>query len=193
MLRPNLPLVQALCLLCCLLWGCAGAPPAPRSADFWIKGKLGVVYGDRAFSANFVWAQRGNRFDIELWGPLGQGRTRLRGVGRQLEVIDGQGGVLAAGRREALMVERLGWSFPVDLFLDWVNGRPAPGAPVRNRTSDSQNRLTGFEQSGWQVRYGRFQPFPAGPMPGRVTAQQPGSRVNLAISERLIQSPTAAP
>lgn len=191
-LRPNFPLPQGLCLLCCLLWGCAGVPPAPQSADFWIKGKIGVTYADRAFSANFVWAQRGNGFDIELWGPLGQGRTRLRGLGRRLEVLDGQGGVLAAGQREALMVERLGWSFPVDLFLDWINGRPSPGIPVRNRVSDSQSRLTGFEQSGWQVSYRRFQSFPAGRLPARITAQKSGSRINLAISERLSQSPTAA-
>lgn len=185
MLWPRLALPKALCLLgVLLLAGCVGNPPPSPSADFWIKGKIGVVYGDRAFSARFVWAQQGDRFDIDLWGPLGQGRTRLRGRGQQLEVLDGEGGVLAAGQPQALMLERLGWSLPLDLFLDWLNGRPSARAPVRDQRHDAQNRLTSFEQLDWRVNYDRFQAFPSGVLPRRVTAEKEGSRVNLIISER---------
>ena len=83
------------------------------------------------------------------------------------------------------MLDRLGWSLPLDLFLDWINGRPSARAPVRNRVIDAQSRLKGFEQLGWHVYYNRLGDFPPGVPPAQVTAEKSGSRVNLIISEAL--------
>ena len=60
-------------------------------ADFRLGGKIAVRGGAEAFSASFDWAQRGETYDVEFWGPLGQGRVRLRGDATRLTVTDSRG------------------------------------------------------------------------------------------------------
>lgn len=231
---------KAIFPLYCLLAGCVSAPVAPPAADFWIQGKIGVVEGGEAFSARFVWAGRGEAFNIDLWGPLGQGHTRLRafnlptpdkaakqrqrsaasgalndcvdelpapaaegrpsgtaqaaaqaepgdglrrGTTQRLEVVDGGGTVLAAGCPQTLMLDHLGWSLPLDLFLDWLMGRPSDRAPSGALMRDAAGRLTAFEQLGWRISYRGFNPAHGG-LPDRIAAEKPGSRVRVSISKR---------
>ena len=170
--------------MCWLLAGCASAPQPSLSADFSIKGKIGVVDRQEAWSARFVWRQFGERFEIDLWGPLGQGQTRLRGGRNELEIVDAGGRVLASGNPQALMRERLGWSLPLGLLLDWVQGRPSVQAAVTRPARDPQGRLTDFHQLGWQVRFDRARQTPANAPPHRITAERPGYRVRVVISDR---------
>lgn len=191
----------------------------PTATDFWIKGKIGVVEGGEAFSARFAWAGHRQGFTIDLWGPLGQGRTRLRAFGlpnedhpqprregtqsakadacsareaqRRLEILDGAGEVFASGCAQALMLEHLGWSLPLDLFLEWINGRPSPRTAATDLTRDAQDRLVAFRQLGWRVRYDGLGPPAAGGLPARITAEKPGSTVRVSVSERRGWGPAA--
>ena len=235
---------KAIFPLCLLFAGCASAPVAPPAAGFWIQGKIGVVEGDEAHSARFVWALHGDAFNIDLWGPFGQGHIRLRafnwpnadqparrrqrsasaahwndcvdelpasavasqpsgkaqappgarlqrGGTRRLEILDGTGTVLAAGCPQSLMLEHLGWSLPLDFFLDWMNGRPSERAPTDALTRDANGRLRVFEQLGWRISYGGFS-RPHGGLPTRITAEKPGSRVRVNISKRREARPPTA-
>ncbi len=156
----------------------------PPGADFTIKGKIGVVEGADSWSARFIWRQSGERFEIDLWGPLGQGQSRLRGTPDRLEIIDADGDVRTSGSPEALMLAELGWSLPLRLLLDWLQGRPAPQVPVADAIRDPEGNLTGFQQLGWQVRFERARKAPEDAPPRRITAQKPGYRVRVVISER---------
>ena len=74
-----------------LLSACAVLPPLGEglAADFRVRGKIGVHDQSSAagsFSASFDWIQAGDAFAIELWGPLGQGRTRLTGDAKAVTV-----------------------------------------------------------------------------------------------------------
>ncbi len=90
-------LACTLLLLCLMVSGCALSRPEPMApADFRLGGKIAVRGGAEAFSASFDWAQRGETYDVEFWGPLGQGRVRLRGDATRLTVTDSRG-VTSAG------------------------------------------------------------------------------------------------
>ena len=176
-------------LLFALVWllnGCVSQPPATSNApDFRMEGKIGVVEAGQAYSAHFAWAQRGKRFDIELRGPLGQGRTRLSGDGGCLQIIDPRGEVLARGQPEALMREHLGWSLPLNLLLNWLHGRPAASPPASAQVSGVDGRLTGFDQFGWRVRFAGFQPHQGRLAPSRITAEKLRSRVRVVVAKRI--------
>ena len=186
MFRHKLLFLNAIFVACPLLVGCVSVPSPPLATDFSVKGKIGVVDGGDSWSARFVWRQTGERFEIDLWGPLGQGQTRLRGTPNRLEVLDADGDVRNSGSPDALMLAELGWSLPLNLLLDWLQGRPSAAAPVANLVRDSEGGLTDFHQLGWEVRFDRGRTAPADAPPRRITAERPGYWVRVVVSEREI-------
>lgn len=186
------------CLLFFLvLGGCVGLPrTAPGEGGFHLRGKLGVVYGEESFSAQFLWRQQAQAFTIDLWGPLGQGRVQLIGTDRRLALREADGTLISEGPPGVVMREHLGWTLPLDVLPLWVRGEPAPDRPVMARESNDRGQLTSFRQLGWQVTLERYRPVvaettgeaeaaPAEPveLPHRVTAERDGYRVRLAIAD----------
>jgi outer membrane lipoprotein LolB len=179
------------------LGGCATLPrSAPAEGGFHLRGKLGVLYGDESFSAQFLWRQQAEAFTIDLWGPLGQGRVQLIGTDRRLALREGDGTLISEGPPAAVMRAHLGWTLPLEVLPQWVRGRPAPGRPVTDRALDENGQLTAFRQLGWQVTLERYrqvaaeadddpESVPADPvaLPHRVTAEREGYRVRLAIAD----------
>jgi len=64
----------------------------------------------------------------------------------------------------------------------WLVGAPAPGAPHAETLADD-SRLAGLSQSGWQVRYDRYQPVGAIALPARMEMTTAGLRLRVAISD----------
>ena len=170
-----------------LIGGCAGVPGMPETPEtFVLSGKVGVREARESFSANLLWHQKGEAFDIDLWGPLGQGRVKLVKKGDGIELRSDQG-VLAEGDADTVMRAHLGWSLPVDVLPAWVQGTPFMGAPVAEVARDPEGRLTGFTQLGWAVALERYLTVPDGArhrdLPTRITATREDARVRLVVSE----------
>ncbi len=168
-----------------LVWaGCAQLPVESESADFRMEGKVGVVEGKRSYSARFIWRQSAERYDIYLWGPLGQGGTRLRGNPERIEISGRKGEPALVGDPRRVMRERLGWSLPLAVLPWWMTGRPAPDVPVADSEYDAEGRLVEFLQLDWQVAYDRFDAQGAASQPRRITAERPGYRIRVTVSNR---------
>ncbi len=71
----------------------------------------------------------------------------------------------------------------MDLFLDWMNGRPSRRAPAEDLATDAEGRPLAFEQLGWRISYEGVGASSRG-LPNRISAEKPGSRVRVSISER---------
>jgi len=172
--------------------GCVSLPQLPDSgATFALKGKVAISEGDERFTASILWQQQGGDFEIDLWGPLGQGRVQLVKQNARMVLRNGQDEVLLEGDPEALMRDQLGWSLPVDVLPAWVQGQPLAGVGSRDLDYDDAGRLTAFEQLGWQVALARYQPVAGSTgdesvgrtLPTRVDARKGDSRLRLAIAE----------
>jgi outer membrane lipoprotein LolB len=139
------------------------------------------------FTANLLWHQDGDGFQIDLWGPLGQGRVQLVKQGGELEIRDGTGEVMERGEPEAVMRRALGWSMPVDVISDWVVGQPAEGLGIEDVSRDAQDRITAFGQLDWRVSLERYRAWGSGAevrdLPGRITAENARTRLRLVVSE----------
>lgn len=182
-----LPMALSLTMM---LSACAVLPPlgGGLAADFRLRGKIGVRDQSPAggsFSASFDWIQAGDAFAIELWGPLGQGRTRLTGDDRTLTVTDPRSVTLTGESPEALMQEHLGWSAPVDVLRYWIRGRLAPGRRANAVDRDAAGHLMAFEQLGWAVELSRWRESAAGPVPGRIRATRDDRRITVVCKEWL--------
>lgn len=176
--------------ICMIPSACAVVPPLGEGlqADFRLRGKIGVRDQSptgQAFSASFDWVQAGDAFAIELWGPFGQGRTRLTGDGGMLKVTDAHGATLAGETPEALMEEHLGWSAPVSVLHHWIRGRLAPGRRATALDRDGDGHLTRFRQLGWTVELSRWRETVAGSVPGRIRATRHDRRITVVCKEWL--------
>ena len=177
-------------LLPVLSTACTVLPPLGEglAADFRLRGKIGVRDQSPtggSFSASFDWIQAGNAFAIELWGPLGQGRTRLAGDDETMTVTDAHGTTLAGESPEALMQQHLGWSAPVKVLRYWIRGRVVPGSRANAVDRDAAGHLTAFKQLGWAVELSRWQQGAAGPVPGRIRATRDSRRITIVCKEWL--------
>ncbi len=160
---------------------CSTLSPTSDGTGFGLRGKLGVVDGSESYSARFLWRQTGERFGIDLWGPLGQGRMRLEGDHEQMVLIKGSE-VLAQGKHDEVMRTRLGWTLPLNALPSWVLGRPDASLDVAAHQYDAEGRLVAFEQSDWRVTYAQFRQIGERWLPRRITARRGDYRVRLIIS-----------
>lgn len=178
--------------------GCAALPRhEPTEGGFSLRGNLGINQAQERFSARFYWRQNGDNFLIDLWGPLGQGRVALEGDERRLELREGDGTLISEGPPEAVMRQHLGWSLPLSVLPEWIQGRPADGLPIGDPLYDDAGRLIAFSQLDWRVELERYQrvgiadgeaagglngPRSGSYLPHRVTATRDAYRVRLAVS-----------
>ncbi|MCY4015480.1 MAG: lipoprotein insertase outer membrane protein LolB [Gammaproteobacteria bacterium] len=186
--RAGLGAALALLLAGVLVVGCTvGRPPeGVADADFRLRGKIAVRGPGDAFSASFDWIQTGDAFDIELWGPLGQGRVHLRGDGARLTVTNARGTTTSGIGAEPLMASALGWSVPIAALPYWVRGRYDPRSVVSGEYRGADGTLAGFQQLGWVVEVSRWRESALGPVPARVVATQRERRIVIVCKEWLI-------
>ena len=169
-----------------LIAGCMVArPDVATSVDFRLRGKIAVRGPGDAFSASFDWMQRGEAFDIDLWGPLGQGRVHLRGDGTRLTVTDARGTTASGIGAQRLMTSTLGWSVPISALPYWVRGRYDPGNAVSGESWAADGTLAGFRQLGWAVEVSRWRESALGRVPARIVATQRERRIVIVCKEWL--------
>ncbi len=160
---------------------CTTLDPTSGVDGFGLRGKLGVVDGSESYSARFLWQQTGQRFGIELWGPLGQGRMRLEGDNQRITLFKGDE-VLARGKHDEVMRTQLGWTLPLNVLPSWALGEPDSSLAVAAKGYDDEGRLVEFEQLDWQVTYTQFRQIGERWLPRRITARRGDYRVRLVIS-----------
>ncbi len=120
---------------------------ANRHLEQWqINGRVGIQNRDNANSAYLQWRQCGDKFDIRMNGPLGQGAVKLVGDNKQTTLIQSDGSESKADSPEQLMQQELGWQLPVSQMQYWVRGVPEPN-------SDLTLTETGFIQNDWQLDF----------------------------------------
>ena len=176
------PLFLKLFLLL-VLTGCVSVPQRQETDQFQILGKISVRDTQDHFSSRFSWIQTEIGYQIELWGPLGQGRTRLHGDDKLLTITDSAGKVQVEGPPAEVMRTNLGWELPLEVLPQWMLGRPADGHQVEGRNFDEEGVLVEFYQLGWHVLYDRFSQGEGPARPGRIDAVRGEYRIRLIVSQ----------
>lgn len=168
--------------------GCASRPPVVlQPGGFEVKGKLAVRDAQENFSARFHWRQAGDRFQLDLWGPLGQGRVQLKGSGDHIALIDGAGQVVIEGSQEEVMRSQLGWSMPLAVFPAWLRGEPKSGIPTTDLQRDAAGLVRSFRQLDWLISYEQYRSVATSSemrtLPRKLSAANGLTRVRIVISE----------
>jgi outer membrane lipoprotein LolB len=180
-------------LLLLALTGCA-TPPAreaaptasdlasARYANWQIRGRVSLVKGNEGWHASLNWHEDAGRYRLDLSGPLGQGALRLEGDagGVRLQTADGRD--YLARDADSLVRSATGWPLPVAGIRYWVRGVPVPGQPAAMKT-DADGRPVSLAQSGWDIRYDRFQDVDGRAWPTRLQLTTDDLSVRLVVDE----------
>lgn len=103
-------------------------------------------------SANFVWRQQGDHFNLTFFGPFGLGAVKLHGEPGRVVLKRGRKPAQVADTPETLLRSLMGWSPPFSKWLAWIKGLPAFGYAAE-LTWDEHGRIAELAQAGWQVTY----------------------------------------
>jgi outer membrane lipoprotein LolB len=134
---------RALLASAAALSGCAsltGQPPPD------LAGRLSVRVEStppRSLAADFDLRGNAERGALTLTGPLGATLARVDWHPGAAALTDAQGERRYA-TLDALSQDLLGETLPLAALIDWLRGRPWPGAT-------SQPRADGFDQLGWRI------------------------------------------
>lgn len=179
-----------------LAGGCATLPPAGDTRDWpaeraalqaldrWsLDGRIAVAAGEDGFTGGFGWVQSGEQADVELSGPMGGSALKIRIQGDQVDVIvQGQGTPVEDS--ESLLARYFGpdRALPAAEMRYWLLGVPAPHAPAEE-TLGPDRRLAALAQSGWEVRFDRYEGVGRLALPSRLELKAPGLRLRVVVSD----------
>ncbi|HAJ93042.1 MAG TPA: outer membrane lipoprotein LolB [Gammaproteobacteria bacterium] len=146
-----------------LMAGCA-TTPAPRSSQsaaaitaWQLNGRVSLTRGEEGWHAGLYWQEQIDTFYLKISGPLGQGGFQLNGDARGVVLVDADGQTFTAPDADALLVQVTGWQLPVRGLRYWIRGLPEPATGKAQLTRDEAGQLLRLEQSGWIVKYQRYQ------------------------------------
>jgi outer membrane lipoprotein LolB len=180
-------------LLLLALAGCATQParePAPtvldlsspRYAIWQIKGRVSLIKGEQGWHASLNWRDDAGHYRLDLSGPLGQGAVRVEGDDTSVRLQTADGRDYVSQNADALVQTVTGWQFPVAGIRYWVRGVPVPGEQAVVDTDDS-GRLVHLVQSGWDIRYDRYQDLEGRAWPTRLRLTADDISVRLVVDE----------
>lgn len=178
-----------LVLLISLLSACAEIPEKIPSAyqlgdmqylqkqkKWSLEGRLALVSERDSLSASITWRHSEAQDDIELAGPLAQGRMKISVKAEEVLVDDGDKVNVYQGLVDDIVAELLGVDMPVTALRYWVLGVNDPALTYIEQSN-------GFYQSGWLVRYGEMQKINSYSLPRKMTAEKDKARVKLIVDE----------
>lgn len=199
------PLAGSLLVLLLLLGGCASAPvsdtdavvsPAtlsiPQYSVWQFRGRVSLVREEQGWHASLDWREAGGRYRLRISGPLGQGALQVDGDGGNVRLLAADGREYRAPDADALVEQATGWQVPIAGIRYWVRGVPTPGVEARIMT-DAQGRLQYLEQSGWVIRYDRYEQVDGRDWPTRLRLDTADIAIRLVVDRwTLSNSPEEA-
>lgn len=189
--------VSAALVLALALGGCAGTPSNPLDgapgqardaaaftlAQWSAVGRILLRTPEESWHATLDWRQTGDNYHIRLTAPLGQGTVELDGGpwGVSLRTRDDEA-PRHARDPETLLLDTLGWRVPVAGLRYWILGLPDPRAAIDHARRDAAGRLETLGQSGWSVRYPRYDTATRPVLPAKVYLEHPRFTVRIVVT-----------
>lgn len=136
--------------------------------DWQAEGRIAVKQGNKGGNATFVWRQRGEHFDIKLFGPFGSGAVYITGNNQQVQLKEANGKIHTAQSPEALLQKVAGWQVPLSGLRYWLRGLPIPGDKMKKQRLGEGGTLTHFQQDGWIIDYESYHHDNALPLPWKM-------------------------
>lgn len=157
---------------------------ALKSLTHWeAKGRLAVTQNQKGGNASFVWYQRGDSYEIKLFGPFGSGAVSISGRAGKVVLTEKNGRQTTADSPERLLKKIAGWEVPLTGLSYWLRGLPVPGQPLQTQKLDSNGLLQQLTQQGWEIDYESYSdnngPLP---LPNRLRLKNGPLKIKMVVT-----------
>lgn len=156
--------------------------PQLLKLDSWkIRGVLGIIYNNKAESANYIYTQDGDNYNIRLYGPLGIGSVEIKGDSTKVTLENSKGQKIQAKDAKSLMLEQLGWYVPVDGLKYWIKGVAIPNTKYKSKLNQN-NLVETLQQNNWNISYKNYQFVGSKyPLPSRIIMDRDNLIIKIVI------------
>lgn len=145
------------------------------------KGRLAASHGQKGGNASFVWEQKGDSYQIKLFGPFGSGAVYIIGHPQYVELKEANGKITRAKSPELLLKKLAGWQVPLTGLRHWLLGIPAPGA-IASQKFDNRGYLSHLSQQGWNINYENYFAEESPALPGKLNLQNGNIKVKMIVT-----------
>ncbi|MBS0286248.1 MAG: outer membrane lipoprotein LolB [Proteobacteria bacterium] len=146
------------------------------------QGRLAASNGNKGGNASFVWTQKGESYQIKLFGPFGSGSVYITGHPTFVELKEANGKTTRAQTPESLLKKVAGWQVPLTGLRYWMRGIPAPSAAPNSQKIAQNGVLERLVQQGWHIDYENYQE--SSPLlPSKLRLQNGNIKVKMIVTE----------
>lgn len=179
-----------------LLAGCSLSPTTPKTPlpeqvkdiKAWhTEGRVGIRTEQDAISGNFNWDYSPEFYELNIYGPFGQGATRLEGTPNQAAQLTYNDKKLTGQSADALLYHELGWHFPVNSIQYWIRGLAAPNTYAEIQYQEDGVTPEQIIQDGWTITYREYSMLEHLKLPQKMQVTHTPYRVNLIITDWDVQ------
>lgn len=141
-----------------------------------LEGRLAVVNERDSVSAAIVWRHEPDSEQIELSGPLSQGRTQISIAPQAVVVDQGGGKQVYVGEADEVFARQLNVEMPVTALRFWVLGVNDPAMPFIEIQG-------GFIQDGWTVLIKEMQRLESTWLPKKIAIEKNKTKIKLIVDQ----------
>jgi outer membrane lipoprotein LolB len=185
---------RAWCACVVLLSGCASVGPIDQEranahwtarraqleqiSHFTVQGRASVS-GPTSGTANLIWHQAPEEFDMHLAGPLGVGAMSLAGDSHEVRVR-AKNRSFVTNDPEGSLRENLGWALPLAGLRYWILSLPSPKSDfdVKLDASGLPQTLT---QDGWALSYTDYVETQKIELPRRIVLSRDDVKIRVIV------------
>jgi outer membrane lipoprotein LolB len=139
-------------------------------------GRIALANEKESISASINWIHQLDSDDIELTGPLAQGRLAIKVLTDKVIIEDGDNRQEFQGSAESIFTDQLGVEVPVKALRYWVLGANDPHQAFVDQGD-------GFRQSGWSVRFKEMQQVNGLKLPHKIGMEKDLTKIKLIVDE----------
>jgi outer membrane lipoprotein LolB len=147
-----------------------------KQSQWSFMGRLALVGEKDSLSASIRWKHDEFLDEIELAGPLDQGRMKISVKPEEVIIDDGDKVAFYAGSADDVVAGLLGVDMPVTALRFWVLGVYDPDLGYVDQSA-------GFYQGKWSVKYSELQKVDGRTLPKKMTAESDKARIKLIVDE----------
>ena len=146
------------------------------------QGRLAASNGKDGGNASFQWEQRGEHYQIKLWGPFGAGAVYLNGGPNRVQAQQANGKTVVAKTPEELLKKIAGWTVPISGMRYWMLGLPSPNSEIRSQHFDNEGMLLNLRQENWNVEYEAYGIYKMASLPNKLQLKNGNIKVKILLT-----------